>query len=342
MKRWCIGVIFTLTLPLHALQEKYSEKEKANINKLVDGDEHGGYGKEQITPLMKAVRERDVKMIKKVLSLGGDPNSKSKVFLTGGTLRYTPESYKTLVELTPFQWSLQFEAIPFEIIQLLVENGAKDTASGDGLITVTKANKFDIVKLLVEKGVSNPATAQDVLMFAVITFNIGNLNLLNYLIDKGAKDTSDKALYYAITGDKLDMVKALVERGGSNLAMPYIFEAAVKKGNQGLVNYLIGKGMFNAKDSAGNTLLLNAIINDKSNIAKLLLDPKNNPKQFIDMQNNDGMTALMVAADKGNVDMVNLLLNAGANKNLTDKKGRNATGIASTKSNSQLLQAFTK
>lgn len=52
------------------------------------------------------------------------------------------------------------------------------------------------------------------------------------------------------------------------------------------------------------------------------------PKIEVDRRDNDGYTALMWAASKGHEDMVNLLLEAGADPKLKNKRGETAGDLA--------------
>ena len=48
----------------------------------------------------------------------------------------------------------------------------------------------------------------------------------------------------------------------------------------------------------------------------------------LDVTNIDGDTALMAAAEQGHADIVEMLLQAGANVSITDKRGETATSLA--------------
>lgn len=63
---------------------------------------------------------------------------------------------------------------------------------------------------------------------------------------------------------------------------------------------------------------------DRSVVVLLLAQPGIQ----LDLINIDGDTALMAAAEKGHSDIVELLLKAGANVSITDKRGETATSLA--------------
>lgn len=68
----------------------------------------------------------------------------------------------------------------------------------------------------------------------------------------------------------------------------------------------------------GRPLLSIAVSLGKVETAKILIDKKAD----LELRDNEGMTPLAIAASKSDVDMVNLLLERGANVNAVDKHGR--------------------
>jgi ankyrin repeat protein len=88
--------------------------------------------------------------------------------------------------------------------------------------------------------------------------------------------------------------------------------------NENNINKLesINSNVLKSKNNDGNTPLMYAILKDKIDIAKLLIDKGCN----LDMQNNDGDTALMLSV-KYSKDIPKLLIESGCNLNLQDKAG---------------------
>lgn len=58
----------------------------------------------------------------------------------------------------------------------------------------------------------------------------------------------------------------------------------------------------------------------------------------VNLQNNVKITSLILAADHGYIDIVNLLLTHDANVNLTDEKGRSAIGLATCKGHIEIIK----
>lgn len=92
--------------------------------------------------------------------------------------------------------------------------------------------------------------------------------------------------------------------------------------NYELIEALIAaKADVNAKNNDGTTALIEALSAGHScseDIAKLLIDAGAD----VNIKNHDDTTALLVAAKHGMLSTVDLLIRAGANKNVKDKKGK--------------------
>ena len=73
------------------------------------------------------------------------------------------------------------------------------------------------------------------------------------------------------------------------------------------------------------TALFGASARGNKNSVKLLLAQ---PGIKLDVINIDGDTALMAAAEYGHAEIVELLLKAGANASIIDKRGETATSLA--------------
>ncbi|AMW34387.1 ankyrin repeat domain-containing protein [Haematospirillum jordaniae] len=99
---------------------------------------------------------------------------------------------------------------------------------------------------------------------------------------------------------------------------------------------LQNKARINAADSFGNTALMWAADQGNLTLAKKLLDAGANP----DLQNRQGMNALMRAARRGNAPVVELLLQRGVDTGMTDYTGRDALDMARESGNTRTLRAL--
>ena len=149
----------------------------------------------------------------------------------------------------------------------------------------------------------------------------------------------DKALIQSAYEGKLAEVEILVAKGAAvNLQdkkkrTPLILAAS--SGHTPVVEFLFIKGAeINARDSDGQTALMYACKRSFNETAAFLL--KNGAEVNVQSKKK-GITALMLPAVSGNVDLVRMLLEHGADANLTDIFGRTARVLAQKKGNTAVV-----
>ena len=103
---------------------------------------------------------------------------------------------------------------------------------------------------------------------------------------------------------------------------------------ESIKNYIDSGYDLNIQNNNGNTALIIATINDHIEIVKLLL----NAGADIDKQNNYGYTALIWAAYYNNPEIVKLLLNAGAYIDKQNNKGNTALIDAAKNNNRETVE----
>ena len=133
----------------------------------------------------------------------------------------------------------------------------------------------------------------------------------------------------AVQQGQMDMVKLLLASGAKFHGGEPAKAASVGSGNESLamVTVLIEAGAdVNSPDPEyGDTALFWASYKGNKDLVKLLLAQ---PGIKLDVINIDGATALMGAAEKGHLEIVEMLLKAGANISITNKRGETATALA--------------
>lgn len=189
----------------------------------------------------------------------------------------------------------------------------------------------------------NSTIGMNALMYACRN---GHTEVAKFLIEKGAKiDFKDKAgqtaLIHAITSKKIDTAKFLIEKGADinlvdsngNNALIY----AVEVGNIEFVKYLVSKGAdINAESEFGITALCRAACLKSTDIAKFLIERGAN----IDgakIKKSDH-SPLQDAVYLGNMDMVKLLVNNGANVNLKNASGNSIIYFAVCQNRTEILK----
>ncbi len=154
----------------------------------------------------------------------------------------------------------------------------------------------------------------------------------------------EKALIQSAYDGKLAEVQVLVAKGASvDLAdkkkrTPLIL--AAYNGHTSVVEFLYGKGAdINAKDSGGQTALMHTCKRSFNETAAFLL--KNGAEVNVQSRKK-GVTALMITAVAGNVELVRMLLDRGADANLTDVFGNTAKILAEKKGNSAVVDLLSE
>jgi len=154
-----------------------------------------------------------------------------------------------------------------------------------------------------------------------------------------ALSPKERALIQSAYDGKLAEVEVLVAKGVSvNLEAPKKrtpLMLAAYNGHTSVVEFLYGKGAdINAKDSGGQTALFYTSKRSFYETAEFLV--KNGAEVNVQSKKK-GITALMIAAGLGNVKMVRLLLDNGADPSLHDNFGATAEIIARKKGNSAVV-----
>jgi ankyrin repeat protein len=159
---------------------------------------------------------------------------------------------------------------------------------------------------------------------------IGNIELLKKIAAKGIK-YNDNALFFAAQGNRrettsLEAYKYLVEElklkpTAVNKSEENILHLLAAKPNQAeIVKYFLGKGVdANKVDKEGNTPLIKAAASRETAVLEQLLAVTKN----VNAKNAKGESALTIAVKSGTPENVALLLNKGADVNVTDKDGNN-------------------
>ena len=133
----------------------------------------------------------------------------------------------------------------------------------------------------------------------------------------------------AVQQGEMEMVKLLLANGakfhGGELANAAF--AGYENAALAMVTVLLqaGADVNSPRPDYLDTALIEASYKGYKDVVKLLLAQ---PGIQLDAINIDGRTALMAAAEKGHLEIVEMLLKAGAKISITDKRGETATSLA--------------
>jgi len=196
----------------------------------------------------------------------------------------------------------------------------------------------------------------------VLAARYGQARNVSYLLDGGmavdAKDAyGNTALIAAASNGQAEMVQQLLARGAEINAtnkeeLTALMGAAVK-GHYELAHMLIGAGAeVNARNNDAETALFMAVKYGHYKAAKVLLKGGANPNLPNSLPanvSNSGYTPLMYTATSGvvrqSVDwaaMTQLLIDNGANPNLSNRHGDAALNLARGRNNSEVVAVLKK
>ncbi len=286
-----------------------------------------------------AARDADVGAVKKMIASGADvnaPEADGTSALLWAAYQQAPEIVSVLLQaganpntanrfgMTPLLQASRYGDVA--TIDLLLKGGADlSAATRDGetpLMAAARAGSVDAVKLLIEHGADVNAQEarwdQTALMWAAAE---GHLDVVDTLLKAGANPN----LKARVTDLSKRTPRTDFPSGGFTALM-----WAARDGNEALVRRLVEGGTdINLTDGDGETALVLAIVNDRFDLAKTLLDLGANPKMddslYEAVEMHDATTdwrakdGTRLRADHPNqltaLDLIRILLDAGADPN---------------------------
>lgn len=181
----------------------------------------------------------------------------------------------------------------------------------------------------------------------------GQLGLLQQLQQQGLSIddrsyTGGTSLMYAALGNQQHTISYLLQTRRETAGVQSYVDAestngwtavmiAAAKGFRSVVAQLVEEGNADPwlADAYQWTPLMRAIDNRHTDVVAYLLGLDNVP---LDLQNENGATALHVAVERGDIGTVQLLLERGADTKLTDNADRRALDIARDRSDAALIR----
>ena len=237
--------------------------------------------KKNTTPLMMASRKGNVDAMNVFLNAGADP---------------------AIEDANGYSWIHYaiFEGCSKEVLQSVIDLGAD--------VNVTSKQNCSALMLASKKG---------------------NEDAINVLLGAGADQANedvngDSWIHYFVRGDcNKDVLRLIIQLGANvnakNKMNCTALMLASKKGNEDAMNVLLSAGADQAnEDVNGDSLIHYAIDGDCS---KEVLQSVIELGADVNATNKQNVTALMLASNKGNIDAMNVLISAGANKTMEDANG---------------------
>lgn len=305
------------TAPALLVAAQFNSKEAVQwlLNKKASVDTALGIGE---TALMAASQQGHVEIVELLLQYRASP-----------------------IRLNLQGWSAFHHAVDYgrhECAALLLKNGASvHQKTGDGLsplhLTAKKGYEKTIA-LLLDQGVDVDQADGKGYTALMHTAEHGHLPALKFLLSREAKSDArlpdgNGALHLAARAGKHETLAELLKQPNidinaeGKLGATALFLAA-SNGRHDAVQCLLDKGADPRKvDTLGWNALHAAACNGHVTVVNTLIKGENN-LEFIDRENNDGFTPLLLAAQKGKADVVQVLAERGANFRLCEKNGTTA------------------
>lgn len=280
----------------------------ARVNAIIDGQ----------TALTGAASYGNFTLCAYLLSRGADPN------LTG---RNSPTPLTDAVE-----------SGNADLVQALIRHGARVSLAGGlgetPLMRAAADNRVSIADLLTAAGANadqTNANGDTALFYAA---DAGSVDVARKLLAAGSKINVVDASGYtplmtAANNGRVDFVRLLARRGASIDRPDNFGETALSRaaaaGNEALVKLLTGLGAsVNAADGRGITPLMRAAALAAGGTRLAILTELLKASPNVDLQNEQGVTALMYACACRRIDAAIALLDARASVALLDSRGADA------------------
>lgn len=194
---------------------------------------------------------------------------------------------------------------------------------------------LESLKKRVEEGANIHATTYGGKTVLHAAAKSGNLDLVQYLVDRGADDSDCTALKYAVWAENLELVQYFVEKGTDVYTPPYdnrptFLECAAWIGNLELVQYLVEKGLdIHAQTRDGKTVLHFAAASGNFKMVQYLVEKGAD----VHTKSRDGETVLHHTICRSfmlyhNSELVQYLVERGVDIHAKDWEGRTALHIA--------------
>lgn len=238
-----------------------------------------------------------------------------------------------------------------DIVRLLLRNGAnpnvRDKDNNTPLLLASRYGWVDIAKDLIQNGaqVDDAGTYGETPL--VLASENGHTDIVETLLNAGAdpnyRNILNKTPLMVSILEGFGNIEEILRRAGARKGEKEAeLILAATRGDENDVRRLIGeKANLNAQGKDGNAALLIASKQGFTHIVKALLEVNGGRRVNINMKNHRGWTSLMLAADAGNKDIIDLLIQSGAEINTKRSNGATALMDACCHGHVDVVEALT-
>lgn len=238
-------------------------------------------------------------------------------------------NFRHYSDKTPLTWAA--ERGNLRLVELLIQNGSPvcevDKEGVSPLGRAMRASSPSIIKLLIEKGADIGQMGIPCGTLLAWASDKGHLDLVKYLLRRGvaisdAYKLDHTAICAALDRPQDTIIECLVDEGAAHYVCRchflQLFSWGVQKGRLDLVKTLhVRRSMLSQRDREGQALLFEALENRKQEDILALFDRKD--EILLSLADQD-WTLLGLAAARGHTRAIKLLINMGADINLTSGK----------------------
>jgi hypothetical protein len=285
-------------------------------------------GSDPTEALRYAVSHDAIRLAKEALALGADPNT----HLTGG-----PSVIQEALDRNNTNMAIE-----------LLNAGADLNCDGRGgatmLVKAAALGNRSLASMLLERGVdpnSNDENETTALMHASLE---GHMQILNTLLASGADHTLKNrarqcATYLAIGSQNYEIAVNLSRIGGDAIQGEYLLSEHEKTEWLGRMRSAWLEWVLSqSKDrSEWFAELMGSIVDGDTEAFRSFLQT-NDPEADVLGRTADGVDALMIAANFGRKEMVEILLNRGSDVSGQDRYGNSALTLALLRSEADTLE----
>ncbi len=227
-----------------------------------------------------------------------------------------------------------------EEVEKMMQEGRVDyyrhNESGETALTQAIVNdNLDLVKILTKEAIINLKNDEGETPLT-LAIKKGNMEVI-YQVLKRAKaslknDAGEAPLYLALANNDLHLLQQLI-KGGADVNRKSngltVLSQAVELNNYRAVGYLIRNGaVVNQANDNGDIPLYVAIKNGYDVITGILVNKSEDPYSDVNWKNPIGDPLLNIAAHNGNIEIIRMLIEAGASVNELDTEENTPLHIA--------------
>ena len=318
--------------------------------------------------LYLAALQGSVRFVEILLSLGADVNfhvadefGQTALFAAAlggnvevvGTLCDRGADVKTTDDFGQTVFSVALEKRNMAVFLVLLKHGLKSNVMPaeaeciSALNAASKSGNVELIHILLDHGIDVNAVDEDGHSALFFACQSGTVQAVQMLLSHGAdRSITDRhgqtALFAACRGGSTDVVEELLEKGVNLDARDHqgqnVLFLVAQRGTAAVARLLINQQGFsiNATNLAGQTALFAAAGCGNVEVVQVLLDAGIQQ----DAVDHDSRTALFAAASYDCVDAVKCLLAHGVNANTKDKFGKSTLFYAVEKGNLAVIEAL--